>query len=246
MKAEAAEELATAPDAAAIISLLTDRLYDTGDDMPEVKPNGSILMLMNRFSPGLRQQVFDFIRTCIHEDLINMKVLVLKRAAEPNRFLAMVRTIETIRAINLAVSATDPSDAAADLLSVYAELWMQEQDAELSEDALNEILTVHLARAIRAGFSFGVELADELPNNPDFFKDIELKVPALTALMGTFDLTDDESKVPPAIELATYVHERPTEASRIAALIRSHKGFNRAFMDELLANQYTAIEEGAL
>lgn len=246
MTAEAAEELATAPDAVAIIRLLTERLYDTGDDMPEIKPNGSILMLMNRFSPALRQQVFNFIRTCIHEDLINMKVLVLKRAAEPNRFLAMVRTIDTIRSINRGVSATAPSNAASDLLSVYAELWMLEQDAELSEEALNEIVSVHLARAIHAGFAFGVELADELPANPDFFNDIEQKVPALTALMGTFDLTNDESKVPAAIELAAYVRERLSEASRIAAFIRSHKVFDRSFMDDLLADRFTPIEEGRL
>jgi hypothetical protein len=159
----------------------------------------------------------------------------------------MVHAIGAVREINRGWSGHG-KPAATDLLTAYRELWMQELDEEANLSSLNQIIGVHLARAIGVNDTeFGISLATFFPRYPDFLDGIGDAVPALTALMEQYSVNDySTKKIITVFEVAAYVREHHDDAERITSVIRSRKGFDRHFMDELLAEKRSPIEDGKL
>lgn len=238
-----------APDSSQIIDLLLARLKGT-QHIAFIKraSNSALPMLMDRFSPEMRQRLFSFIEERDLNDVVLAKGLISDHITRPNVIAAVVATLDPIRKIN-SVREDYQGNVVADIREHCRNLGIELREEEIGEPNFCDVIATHfvttILKAERSQWELSAVISDHLMKHPDFLDDAHLLVPLLTARAETY-VHPDRLSAEAIFETASIIRQSPSDGLRMVELVRHHKGYNTTLIGELLASDPTPLESGVL
>lgn len=235
------------PNSRQIIELLTSRLPEIGDMLTPNVIDSAIPMLVDRFRPKVRQQLFEFVRDRPSHDMAVAKILLLRSSDNENITSAVISTLDTARIINSGRDAASTYSALDEIRETCRSYNLVYKTASLSKRDIDTIKAGHLVTAIGGKTSWGLvkDIVSYVESNPDF---LTTSAPSVLPLTAAVEFLPAGSELPMAtvIQLAECMRQCPSESIRIAEAIRVHQGFNKGLVEQLLASDRTPLESGVL
>lgn len=237
-----------APDSQQIIELLRDRLKGTRYELASNRfSNTAIPMLIDRVSPEMRQRLFTFIEERNEDDAVLAKGLITDHITRPYLIAAVVGTLDAIRKINDARESPSIENEVSEIREICDLLRLTFRDEELGEKDFLDIKATYFAAAVY-GAPRWVPFdspSTRLMQQKDFLDDAHLFIAPLMALMEVSPVKHQLS-VAEVTGVTRMVRQHRSDGPRIIEAIRTHKGFDEALMDDLLASPRTPLESGVL
>jgi hypothetical protein len=235
------------PSGRQIIELLASRLPESGDRLSPNVIESSIPMLVDRFRPKVRQQLFEFVRDRPSHDMALAKSLLLRSSENENITAAVLGTLDTARIINSGRKTQSAYSAFEEIQEACRSYKIIYKTSALSKRDIDIIKAGHLVTAIggKADWRLVKDLVSYVESNPDFLATSAPVVIPLAAAVASLP-PGAELPLTTVIYLADCMRQHPSENLRIAEAIRVHKGFDKGLVEQLLASDRTPLESGVL
>jgi hypothetical protein len=236
-----------APSGRQIVELLTARLPESGDMLTPNVITSAIPMLIDRFMPKVRQQLFDFVRDRPADDMALAKELILSSSTSEIVTHAVLSTLDTARIVNSGRGSQSTYSAFREIKQAVGVLGLMHKMSSLSARDLTKISATHFVTVIggRVGWRLVKDIVPYLESHPDFLR---IAAPSVMPLIAAVEFLPAEAELSlgTVIEVVEMMHQCPSEGFRVAEAIRVHKGFNKGLVEQLLASDRTPLESGVL
>lgn len=266
--ASTANQTAPAPTAEDIIDLMWKRKQELSES-PRRQPSfGYEKPFIDKFPDELRQGIHDFIRTANNAEVYEIERLVTYHAQEPNRFSAVVNTIDDVRRIDTAGDNDYPYAARRscdNITKLYDDLGLDSFKGEIGEYHFSVIKAERVAASLslsRRGYSVPHEFYSELEV---VRQNLDTIIPALPVILAAEQARGDaystrlsdrtQSQNAEAYKLITgkeivgiaeYVQQYPERMEIILATIKERGEFDRELIDTMVASGASAVASGTL
>jgi hypothetical protein len=235
------------PSGRQIIELLASRLPESGGQLSPNVIESAIPMLVDRFRPKVRQQLFEFVRDRPSHDMALAENLILRSSENENITAAVLGTLDTARIINSGRNTESAYSAFKEIQEACRSYKLIYKTSALSQRDIDTIKAGHLVTAIggKADWKLVKDIVSYVELNPDFLTTSAPSVMPLAAAVASLP-PGTELPVATVIYLAERMRQCPSESLRITEAIRVHKGFDKGLVEQLLASDRTPLESGVL